>query len=302
MRDVTETPLPSLPPRAPDAHKGRFGRAMIVGGSQGMAGAVAMAGMACLKSGAGLVTLGVPRCVSSVVAGFCPAYMTQELGDDDPGVLYWANVFDLAPIEEEFDVWAVGPGLGRPEQTAELAGRMARQWRQPLVIDADGLNGMALYAERYELPDEGSPGPRVLTPHPGEFARLIGDPRLAELARGDTQQRVEAAATLADRDKLGRTVVVLKGHNTIVTDGRQYAVNATGNPGMATGGTGDVLTGVVTALLGQGLSAFDAARLGAHAHGRAGDLAAEELGQVSLTATDVLDFLPAAFCSLDDQT
>lgn len=299
MREVTADPLPALAERNSQSHKGDFGRAMIVGGSRGMAGAVAMAGMACQRSGAGLTTLGVPQCIAAVVAAFHPAYMIRHLVDDEPGVLYWANVLDLAPMEEDFDAWAIGPGLGDPDQTSDLSGRMHREWRRPLVIDADGLNGVVQYESRYGPAPEGPPGPRILTPHPGEFARLAGeDEALAAKARGDDQSRIEAAVTLAQRDPSGQTVVVLKGHRTVIADSQQYAINQTGNPGMATGGTGDVLTGVTTALLAQGLAPLDAARLGAHVHGLAGDLAAKRLGQVSLVATDLLDDLPDAFQQL----
>ena len=298
MRDLSADPLPSLPPRAPDSHKGDFGHAFILGGSRGMAGAAAMAGMACQRSGAGLTTLGVPECVGAVVASFSPAYMVRELVDDHPGVLYWANVFDLAPVEENYHAWAIGPGLGEPELTMELTGRMDRAWRRPLVIDADGLNGLALYQQRYGVDPEGPPGARVLTPHPGEYARLVEDERLAEMAKGTGEQRVQAATLLAQRDPSGQTVVVLKGRHTVIAGPDNYAVNATGNPGMATGGSGDVLTGVIAALIAQGLSPFDAGRLAAHVHGLAGDLAAERHGQASLIATDLIESLPAAFQQL----
>lgn len=300
MRDESTKPLPQLPRRKPMSHKGDFGRAMIVGGSLGMAGAPAMAGMACQRSGAGLTTLGVPECIAAVVSTFSPAYMLRVLVDDDPGVLYWANVFDLMPLEEQYDAWAIGPGLGDPDHTSDLTGRMHREWRRPLVIDADGLNGIVKHEERYGPAPEGPPGPRVLTPHPGEFARLAGDDSLAELALGEDHARIEAATTLAGRDPSGQTVVVLKGHRTVVADSDRYAINTTGNPGMATGGSGDVLTGVVTALLSQGFSAFDAARLASHVHGLAGDLAAETLGQTSLVATDLIDYLPHAFLKLGE--
>lgn len=301
MRDESSTPLPELSPRKPESHKGDYGRAMIVGGSRGMSGAIAMAGMACQRTGAGLTTLGVPACIGSVVASFHPAYMIHELVDDDSGVLYWANLFDLVPIQNDFNAWAIGPGLGDPELTSQLAGRMHREWSAPLVIDADGLNGVALYEDQYGAAKDGPPAARVLTPHPGEFAHLIGDQHLAEQARGDDQARVEAAATLAQRDPSGQTVVVLKGHRTVIADAERYAINTTGNPGMATGGSGDVLTGILTALLAQGLSPYDASRLATHAHGKAGDLAAAELGQTSLIATDLIDCLPAVFQELSTE-
>ena len=139
----------------------------------------------------------------------------------------------------------------------------------------------------------------MLTPHPGEFTRLAGRslPDAKKLSAGDDAERMGAAAELAQRDSTERTIIVLKGHRTVITDGKRAAVNSTGNPGMATGGSGDVLTGVITALLCQGLEPFDAARLGVHIHGLAGDLAAEKLGQVSLIASDLIEYLPAAFRS-----
>lgn len=301
MIDETTSPLPKLRPREPASHKGDYGRAILVGGSTGMAGAVAMAGMACLRSGAGLVTLGVPRCIGPAVASFCPAYMLRELVDDEPGVLYWANVFDLAPLEDQYDAWAIGPGMGSPAKTAELTGRIYFGWRQPLVIDADGLNGLALHLQQYQISEDGLPGPRVLTPHPGEYARLIEDETLAAKAKGSDKERVEAAAALAARDPAGGTVVVLKGHRTVVADTQRFAINSTGNPGMATGGSGDVLTGMITALLAQGCPPFAACRLAVHVHGLAGDLAAERLGQTSMIATDLIDCLPEAFQRVNDQ-
>ena len=302
MNDLTSTPLPRLPPRDPRSHKGDYGRAMIVGGSRGMSGAVAMAGLACLRSGAGLVTLAVPQSVQSTVAAQCPAYMTQALVEDEHGHIHWANTPELESIANRFDAWAVGPGLSCAEQASDLVGRMYGAWLTPLVVDADGLNALALYERTHEPILDKPAAPRILTPHPGEFARLAHDPSLGEMACGSDDQRLSAAAELANRDDTSSTIVVLKGHNTIITDGKQYAINPTGNPGMATGGSGDVLTGMVTALLCQDVAPFDAARLATFVHGRTGDLAAAALGQVSLIATDLIDYLPAALQSLSSDT
>lgn len=275
----TETPLPHLPPRAPDAHKGDFGLALIVGGSRGMTGAVALAGMAALRGGAGLVRLAVPEACLDTVAGFEPSYMTVGLPADSSGRLA-ASAFDaIAALADTATVVACGPGLGRSLDLEQLVGRLYQEVRKPMVVDADGLNALSSDADALSQPG----GPRILTPHPGEFARLIGK-------KLEPQQRPAAAVALAARC---RAVVVLKGHRTLITDGTRQAINTTGNPGMATGGTGDVLTGLITALWCQGLEAFDAARLGVHLHGLAGDLAAEELGQVSLIASDLVRFLPA---------
>lgn len=301
LTDQSDTPLPTLPPREANSHKGTFGKAMLLGGSQDMPGAIAMAGLACLRAGAGLVTLGVPRCAQQMVANYSPAYMTRGLVDDEPGVLYWANCFDLEPIVDKYDVWAIGPGLGSPEVTGDLVGRMHRDFAAPLVIDADALNGLVLFFNRYGMRPTELIAPRILTPHPGEFARLIDDEELAAKATGNDEDRIDAAATLSRQHGIEQTIVVLKGHRTVVTDGRQFAVNTTGNPGMATGGSGDVLTGILTALIAQGLAPFDAARLAVYLHGMAGDLAAETIGQVSIIATDLIESLPQAIRTFEQE-
>ena len=176
---------------------------------------------------------------------------------------------------------ACGPGLGRSSALDQIVVRLYREIAKPMVFDADALEPWRPSPRRCRHPG----GPRVLTPHPGEFARLVGK-------KLDAESRNEAAVELAARCGI---VVVLKGHRTLVTDGRRKAINTTGNPGMATGGTGDVLTGLITALACQHLEMFDAARLGVHLHGLAGDLAAEELGQASLIASDLIQYLPEAF-------
>lgn len=299
MPNLSDTPLPRLMPRDLASHKGNFGHALLVGGSRSMPGAVAMAGIACLRAGAGLVTVATPESAQPIVAGYCPAYMTRPLVEDDYGITHWANAIDLEHDAEKYDALAIGPGLGSPEEVSPLVGRIYASWLAPMVVDADGLNAISLFDQtRSPLLSE-TAGPRVLTPHPGEFTRLANDAGLAAMATGGDDQRIEAASELANRDNNSQTVVVLKGHRTVISDGLQWAINTTGNPGMATGGSGDVLTGVITALLCQGLAPFDAARLGAHVHGIAADLAAGDLGQVSLIATDLIEYLPKAFVSLE---
>jgi ADP-dependent NAD(P)H-hydrate dehydratase len=273
--------LPRLPPRAADSHKGNFGRALLIGGSRGMAGAVSLAGMAALRGGAGLVKLAVPDVCVETVAGFEPSYMTVPLPCDANGRIAGAARETLAAALEEATCVACGPGLGQSDELFALVEWLYTSLAKPLVIDADGLN---LLAKREE-PLAGAGGPRILTPHPGEFRRLCGGEKLAS---EDAQRR---AVELASRYGV---VLVLKGSGTLITDGDRQYRNATGNPGMATGGTGDVLTGLTTAVLGQGLPPLDAARLAVHIHGRAGDLAAETLGQVGMIARDLLDYLPAA--------
>lgn len=287
--DVTAEPLPTLPPRDADSHKGDFGRVLIVGGSRGMAGAPALAGKAALRSGAGLVTLAVPRAIQDTVAGFEPAYMTLSFGAANTDALRGEDVDDLLQAADRMTAVALGPGLGQAHDTVGLVHDLYGRIEQPLVVDADGLNALVHDLHQLSAPV----GPRILTPHPGEFQRLYG-----EKCATDPRARAEQAAKLCRQDQSSQTIVVLKGHQTIITDGHRYAFNKTGNPGMATGGTGDCLTGVIVALLAQGFAPWDAARLGVHIHGLAGDLAAAELGQVSLIASDLIDWLPRAFLQL----
>jgi ADP-dependent NAD(P)H-hydrate dehydratase len=283
--------LPSLPLRRPDSHKGDFGRALLIGGSRGMAGAIALAGMACLRSGAGLVKLAVPDCILDTVAGLEPSYMTVPLPCDRAGRIKLKSPRKLAEYLEPANCVACGPGLGQSKRLVSLVRSLYETLPQPLVIDADGLNALAACDEGLAAPG----GPRILTPHPGEFSRLAKSP---DDWRPSREEQVAAAQQLAAEHHL---VILLKGHRTAITDGSQTAENTTGNPGLATGGTGDVLTGIITALVCQGLSPFDAAVLGAHVHGLAGDLAAAELGQVSLIASDLLRYLPKAIQSVGER-
>jgi NAD(P)H-hydrate epimerase len=254
-----------------------------------MSGAIALSGMAALRSGAGLVTLAAPRTIQDVLAGYDPSYMTFALSDDGQTVNPSAAV-ELVPVLEGKTAVAVGPGMGRSDSVTRVVRSLYETVPSPMVVDADGLFALA------ECGPLRAAGPRVLTPHPGEFARLTG-----RSATGNHNHRADSAAELARAWSAAAghsVVIVLKGQHTVIADGERFCVNATGNPGLATGGTGDVLTGVITALVCQGLSPFDAARLGVHIHGLAGDLAAKQLGQVSLIASDLLDYLPPAFQSI----
>jgi ADP-dependent NAD(P)H-hydrate dehydratase len=279
-------PLPILPPRQPDSHKGDFGRVLLIGGSRGMTGAISLSGMAALRAGAGLVQLAVPLVCQDVVAGFEPSYMTIGLANDDAGRISLKARDRIMQLAEKATVIGCGPGLGRSARLDDIVSWLYTRLEQPAVFDADALNALA--TRPGVLPQPG--GPRLITPHPGEFQRLIG--KFKQIDRGELERE---AATFAERTGI---VVLLKGHGTLITDGRRQAHNTTGNPGMATGGTGDVLTGLVAGLIGQRLTPFDAARLAAHVHGLAGDLAAQELGQVSLIASDLVHWLPQAFRSI----
>ncbi len=291
MNDISSSPFPMLPSRKADSHKGDYGRVLIAGGSRGMAGAPALAGMAALRSGAGLVTLAVSQSIQAVVASFEPSIMTLGLGDPGNDCLQADSKAEILEVATNKDVLAIGPGLGNNASTARLVCELYQTVRQPMIVDADALNALANAPEFLGTPG----GPRILTPHAGEFERLA-----KQQAACETNKRAGQAAALCGRDGSGRTIVVLKGHQTIITDGEQYAVNATGNPGMATGGTGDCLTGIIAALVAQGLCPWEAAQLGVHVHGMAGDLAAERLGEISLIASDLVDFLPEVFMKLAD--
>src|SRR6266850_532238 len=283
-------------PRRPDSHKGSFGHVLVVGGSLGKSGAAAMAGMAALRSGAGLVTIATPRSVLSSVAGFAPELMTEGLPETAEGTIALDALGHLEGMEENKSVVAVGPGLSRHADTAEFVRLLAAKCRLPLVIDADGLN--AFEGKAGEL--SGRSRPLIITPHPGEMARITG------LSTAQVQEdRVKIARDFATSH---RCIVILKGAHTVVAhhDGVVW-INTTGNPGMATGGTGDILTGMVAAMVGQavaGSGAKDSGRLLLHIlaavflHGLAGDLARDHLGEHSLIATDLLKYLPAAFRSV----
>ena len=275
------TELPQLPPRQADSHKGDFGRALLVGGSRGMSGAIALAGMAALRGGAGLVKLAVPDRILDTVAAMEPSYMTVPLADDRQGRIDASAAEAIGQLAQTADCLAVGPGLGRSEGLTQLISQLYRSLTLPLVLDADALNALAA-ADAIGSPPA---GPRVLTPHPGEFGRLAGG---AKLGRAEA---VERAQQLAAEHGV---VIVLKGNETLVTDGRRSYFNRTGNPGMATGGTGDCLTGLITALVCQRLPPLEAAILGVHVHGLAGDLAAAALGMHGMIASDLAAHLPAA--------
>jgi NAD(P)H-hydrate epimerase len=277
--------LPHLAPRPLDSNKGAFGRILIVAGSRGMSGAAILCASAALRGGAGLVRVATPEEVLPIVAGGNPCYMTAALPQDEQGQLADRAETALLYLAQTNDIVAAGPGLGRSQALTALILALLDKTSTPLVLDADGINAIQHQASRLA----GRSAPVILTPHPGEFARLLGLDIPAVLTR-----RQELAVRFAQESGV---VLVLKGHGTLVTDGRQLYENTTGNPGMATGGTGDVLTGVIAALLGQGLKPFAAAQLGVYLHGLAGDLARDAIGEVAMIASDLLLYLPAAFRS-----
>jgi len=277
-------PIPKLKPRASSAHKGDFGKVCIIAGSAGMSGAAALAGRSALRAGAGLVRVAVPKSVLPIVASIEPSFTTIALTEDKAGRISAKAINTILDAVSENDVLAFGPGVGVSGELRSVLETLLGQEGLRLVIDADGLNNLAKIKD---WPDN-LKAKLVLTPHPGEMKRLWSALFREEMP----SERQEQAAQLSQRTG---TVVVLKGAGTVVTDGEQVYINKTGNPGMATAGSGDVLTGVITALIGQGLSNFDAAVLGVYIHGLAGDIAAEKIGQVSLITTDVIQALGEAF-------
>jgi hydroxyethylthiazole kinase-like uncharacterized protein yjeF len=270
-----------LAPRDPAAHKGNFGHVLVVAGSRGKTGAAAMSGIAALRSGAGLVTVASAESAIPVIAGHAPELMTQALPETAAGSISLRG-FDLAKIAGKKGVLALGPGLGTEAETVEMVRHVTREFSGPMVIDADGLNALAGVAFA------GAGRVRVLTPHPGEMARLTA------VSTEEIQfDRVAAARSFASERKV---VLVLKGYRTLIAfpDGRVW-INPTGTPALATGGTGDILTGTIAGFLAQFPDDVDRAVAAAvYLHGLAGQLGAAELGEKCLIATDLLRFYPAA--------
>jgi len=282
VREVSK--LPTLAARRPDAHKGDFGHVLVVAGSPGMTGAGCMAARSAQMAGAGLVTLALPASLNLVAEVKLTSAMSMPLPEAEGGTLGMEAARSLLQAADRFDVAAIGPGLGRAPGTQEMVRTLLEEMTLPMVVDADGLNAIAA---RTELLKQRS-APTVLTPHPGEMMRLCG---LDSVQQVQSSRRELAVRFAAEHSVL----LVLKGHRTIVTDGDRLYVNSTGNAGMATGGTGDVLTGLVAGLLCQGLDPFGAAQLAVYVHGLAGDMAAQAKGQLSMTAEDVMACVPQAF-------
>ena len=282
------TEVPRLPQRDRDGHKGTYGRVLVVAGNRGMSGAAILCGRAALRGGAGLVQVATAACAEPTVAAGNPCYMTHGIRLHADGGFAEAAGADLVELGESATVLAIGPGLGRsPTVPPMLRHLIAGLPDIPVVLDADGLYAFSPFTEEFKH----RPAPLVLTPHPAEFARLTG----TAVPIGDDPRRDQSVAFAR---QFG-VVLVLKGARTVVTDGRRIYTNTTGNPGMATGGSGDVLTGLIAALIAQKMEPFDAAVFGVWLHGRAGDLAANTFGEVSMTAADLLESIPSAFAVYD---
>lgn len=264
-----------LPARDPNAHKGDFGKLLLLCGSRGYTGAAALAAMGALRSGAGLVYLAVPESIYAIEAGKLLEAVVLPLPDAG-GMLAAEAAEKVVQMLPRMDAVLAGPGLGQSDGVLAVLRCVLRWFHGPVVLDADGINLLAAHRDMLR----GRTGCTILTPHDGEFARAGGKPD------GD---RAEAAAALAR--ELG-VIVLRKGHETLITDGEACYRNRTGNPGMAVGGSGDVLAGMLVSLLGQGLPPLEAAACAAWLHGAAGDLCAQELGQYGMLPSDMLHVLP----------
>ena len=270
-----ESVLSCLPDRKPDSHKGDYGRILLLCGSMGYTGAAALAAMGALRAGAGLVYLGVPQSIYAIEAVKLTEAVVFPLPDRD-GMLDASALDKLLPMLENMDAVLMGPGLGVSPGTEAVVTTVLRQYDGPVVLDADGINLMTAHKDILR----GRTAPTILTPHAGEFVRFGG------VLSGD---RTESAVKLAE--DLG-CIVLLKGHRTVITDGHRIYVNPTGNPGMAVGGSGDVLAGMIVSLLGQGIEPLAATACAAWLHGAAGDRCAQTLGQYGMLPSDMLQELP----------
>lgn len=264
-----------LPNRDPWAHKGDFGKILLLCGSRGYTGAAALAAMGALRSGAGLVYLGVPESIYAIEAVKLTEPIVFPLSDEG-GMLSANAVAEISLKLPKMDAVLIGPGLGQSKGTLAVLKAVLREFSGPVVVDADGINLLAQH--KYLL--RGRTAPTILTPHDGEFIRLAG-------CLGE--DRPAAAAALAR--ELG-CIVVLKGHETLITDGAVCYRNRTGNPGMAVGGSGDVLAGILVSLLGQGIKPMEAAAAAVWLHGTAGDRCAAEMGQYGMLPSDMVAALP----------
>ncbi len=280
---------PIFMPRARDSNKGLYGHVLVIAGGRGKTGAAAMAGIAALRAGAGLSTVASAASAISAIASYAPEIMTEPLDETESGAIAAHGPEDpaFAAIVEKKNVIAIGPGMGQHAETVQFIRRVVQESHTPMVVDADALNALAGQRLRFNAP-------RVFTPHPGEMSRLTGKP-IADIQK----DRIGTARAFATEHGVH---LVLKGSRTVIAmpDGRVW-INPTGSPAMATGGTGDVLTGMIAGLVAQFPNQFEQAVLGAvYLHGRAGELGAKELGEKSFIATDLFRFLPEAIREAGD--
>jgi len=282
----------------PDAYKNQFGHVLILAGSARMLGAPALCGLAAMRSGAGLATLGIPKSLNAALQKkISPVLMTWPLAETSQQTFSLKGWQSISPEQKKFSAIALGPGLSRNPQTKKFVQKVIGCSSIPLVIDADALNALAENRDALLKTQT----LKILTPHIGEFIRLIGEERTAKHFQKKLQDPKYQKETALAFVKKYKCILVLKGHRTAVAgpDGSFYT-NKTGNAGMATAGSGDVLTGMIAAFLAQGVSTFEAARLGVFLHGKAGDAAAKKIGKTAMIATDIIDFIPYALNRVKD--
>lgn len=275
IRFSHEDVLQLLPNRDICAHKGDFGKVLLLCGSRGYTGAAALAAMGALRSGAGLVYLGVPESIYAIEAVKLTEPIVFPLPDED-GMFSVSAIETVAQYLPQMNAVLIGPGIGKSDGCMELLRYVLEQFEGPVILDADGINLIAGHKDILR----GRTGTTILTPHAGEFARISGKA---------VENRTEDAVNLA---KALDSIVLLKGHETVITDSKTCYINSTGNPGMAVGGSGDVLSGIIISLIGQGISCLEAAACGAWIHGKAGDICAEKIGQYGMLPTDMLQVIP----------
>ncbi len=274
--------------RKPNTNKGDYGHILVLAGSLGFSGAAVLCANSAMRSGAGLVTLGAPEGVYSIIAKKAyPEVMVRPLAETKDKTLSLKAYPAIMSLTKKTDVLAIGPGLSRNSQTQKLIRRIISNIHKPMVIDADALNALAGHLDILRL----NPDLKILTPHHGEFSRLTGQ---------STTYIQKNRETLAKRFACDYNIIlVLKGHHTVVASADKLYVNKTGNPGMATAGSGDVLTGIISALLGQGLDGWTAAKTGVYLHGLSGDLAARKKTQPGMIASDIIDNIPGGIKRLE---
>lgn len=271
--------------RKPDTHKGDYGKILVLAGSRGYTGAAFLASQAAICSGAGLVTLGIPESLNAIMEVKLTEVITKPLAETKEQSLSLAALTEIKKLIELCDVVLMGPGLSQNKETQELIREIYLITEKPLVLDADGINAFKDKSSFKKNRVKNSL--RILTPHPGELSRLMGCSS-NEINKNRNKVAEEFALQTG-------TVLVLKGNKTVVSNGKDVYINASGNPGMATAGSGDVLAGMVAAFLGLGISAFDSAKSAVYLHGLAGDLAQDNKTQTGLIASDLISYLPQAF-------
>jgi NAD(P)H-hydrate epimerase len=277
-----------LPKRKRDSHKGNYGRVGIIGGSKGMTGAPYLATQAALRSGSGLVYTLVPKSLENIMAVKLTEAIIKPIEDENKGFFTLKSIEDIKKEIKSMDVLAIGPGFGVDIERAQLLREILNYFKGPIVLDADGINCIALDPSTLANRE----GITIMTPHPGELANFLK--KTTKEIQGD---RINYSKYVSEKYNV---IMVLKGVNTIITGKGEIFLNPTGNPGMATAGSGDILTGIIASFIGQGLNSFKGAVLGVYCHGLAGDIAKLDKGEYGLIATDILENIPYSIKKIEE--